>query len=273
MSLGDRMKMYENTRAVKRVMPLLPVCMRLDGNNFHNFCKGLQKPYDLRLMTCMQELTKYLMNITGAIFGYTQSDEISLILYSPVFNSSIFFDGKIDKMLTISAAKASVMFNKLLGENDLAKYQERLPIFDNRLWSLPTLEEVSNYIIWREQDATRNSIQSAGQRWFSHNQLHKKSCNEIQDMLFVDKSVNWNEYPTDFKRGSYFKRVVTNSKFTTEEISKLPEKHEARLNPELTITRQKIVPLTIDLWTSYEMSDRISIIADKNFVGGISNVC
>lgn len=195
MSLGDRMKMYENNRGIKRLIPLLPVCIRLDGNNFHNFCKGLKKPYDQQLMKVMQKLTHYLVEETGALLGYTQSDEISLILHSAVFRSSIYFDSKIDKIISISSAKASVMFNKLLGEYGLGDYKDKLPVFDSRVWNVPTLEEATNYIVWREQDATRNSIQSAGQSEFSHKKLHKKTCNQIQDMLHEEKDINWNNYP------------------------------------------------------------------------------
>ena len=73
-------------------------------------------------------------------------------------------------------------------------------MFDSRVFALPK-EEVVNYFIWRQQDATRNSIQMVGQTNFSHKQLHKKSCDDIQEMLFQEKGINWDDIPTSQKRG------------------------------------------------------------------------
>ena len=74
-------------------------------------------------------------------------------------------------------------------------------MFDSRVFTLPK-EEVVNCLIWRQQDATRNSIQSVGQANFSHTQLHGKNCSDIQDMLMLEKGINWNDYPTHLKRGT-----------------------------------------------------------------------
>ena len=74
-------------------------------------------------------------------------------------------------------------------------------MFDARCFNVP-LNEVTNCVLWRQQDATRNSIQSVGQYYFSHKELQNKSCDDIQEMLFVEKDVNWNMFPTHLKRGT-----------------------------------------------------------------------
>ena len=73
-------------------------------------------------------------------------------------------------------------------------------VFDARAFVLPK-EEVTNYFIWRQQDATRNAIQMLGQCNFPHKELQGKSCNDIQDMLMLQKGINFNDMPTEFKRG------------------------------------------------------------------------
>jgi tRNA(His) 5'-end guanylyltransferase len=86
-------------------------------------------------------------------------------------------------------------------ENTLIKSLTKGAMFDARCFSIPK-EEVCNYFIWRQQDATRNSIQMVGQANFSHRELQNKSCNEIQDMLMTQKNINWNDFDTVKKRGS-----------------------------------------------------------------------
>ena len=226
MDLDKRMKLYEQADN-KRILPYSRVMIRLDGKGFHNFCKQMGRPFDMKLIKSMRDLTVFLMKESGAKIGYTQSDEISLLLYSDTFESSIYFDGKTQKILSILAAKASVFFNKIYTDGD--------PVFDCRIWTIPD-EEIANYFVWREQDAIRNSIQMAGQAKFSHKQLHKKSCNDIQDMLH-EKGINWNDYPPECKRGSYFKKFQEDIAFSADEIEKLPKNHEARSNPDLVVTR------------------------------------
>lgn len=230
-SLGDRMKGYENiSRAylTRRV----PVIIRLDGKAFHTFTRGLDKPFDKALMKIMQLTMHYLCsNIQGCVFGYTQSDEITLVLtdYATI-KTDAWFGYNVQKMASVSASMATMEFNRLfrkefedmvlewnpdrkdltLLEDRLAKLQDKqfTACFDARCFSIP-VDEVCNCLIWRQQDATRNSIEAVGQANFSHRQLMGKSCNEIQDMLFKEKGVNWNDFPTDCKRGSACYRVVS----------------------------------------------------------------
>ena len=111
---GDRMKTLEQMEAGRKCLPLLPVIARLDGRGFSKFTAGLPRPFDTRLSNLMQETTKHLVEHTAAKCGYTQSDEITLAWYSDSYDCQIFFDGKIQKMVSTLAAIASVKFNKLL---------------------------------------------------------------------------------------------------------------------------------------------------------------
>lgn len=230
-NLGDRMKTYENVTRAKMVRRM-PVIIRLDGKAFHSFTRGFQKPFDAVLMKTMQDTMKYLCeNIQGCVFGYTQSDEISLLLIDyQTLTSDAWFDNTVQKMCSVSASMTTLAFNKFFSENfnewgrnnfpdwdeggtnqpvdeQLLKLshtygkREFTAMFDSRVFNIPK-EDVVNCFVWRQQDATRNSIQSAGQANFSHKQLMNKTCDMIQDMLFIEKGINWNDYPTACKRGS-----------------------------------------------------------------------
>lgn len=221
-SLGDRMKGYENVSR-NYLTRRIPAIIRVDGKAFHTFTRGMKKPFDRILMSTMQDVMKYLCeNIQGCVFGYTQSDEITLVLtdYEKI-TTDAWFGYNIQKMSSIAASMASVAFNKFFRKaiNDyvntdysgdeekryylptLQKAVDNGAVFDARAFSIPK-DEVCNCLIWRQQDATRNSIEAVGQAHFSHSVLHKKSCNMIQEMLWSQKNINWNDFQTDCKRGA-----------------------------------------------------------------------
>ena len=235
--LGDRMKCYEEATSM-RLMPLLPAICRLDGRAFHSFCKNLKRPYDKRLSDVMVEVTKYLVEETGAVVGYTQSDEITLVLYRDTFNSQLFFDGRVFKITSVLAAMASTYFCMRL-PSAIPEKAGLLPVFDCRTWNVPNKTEATNAVLWREQDATRNSISMAAQSLYNHKELQNKSCDEMQEMLF-QKGINWNDYPAFFKRGSYVRKIKIKRPFSKSEIELLPEKHMARQNPELEVDRTDV---------------------------------
>jgi len=256
-SLGERMKLYEGSETKRTFLPLLPIMVRLDGKNFHAFTRGLQRPYDVRMSSLMKEVTKQLVIFSSAKIGYTQSDEITLVLHSENLDSQVFFDGSIFKTVSVLAAFASAKFNKLLSEY-LPEKSGEMPIFDCRAWNVPSKEEAVNALIWRELDATKNSISMAAQMYFPHKQLMGKTGNEKQEMLF-SVGVNWNDYPAFFKRGVYFQRRKVVRKFTTNEIEKLPKKHNARNSPDLEIERTDIFELDMQL---LKVANRVEVVFD-----------
>jgi tRNA(His) 5'-end guanylyltransferase len=239
-SLGERMKFYEEVfGGVTQLMPLIPVVVRLDGRGFHNFTKGLRKPFDYNLIDLMIKTTEFLVEETNACVGYTQSDEISLILYTEDFNSQIYFDGRVAKINSVLAATCSSYFTSKLPEAIPSKVGCN-PVFDCRCFNVPTKMEAVNALVWREQDATRNSVQMVGQANFSHNELQNKSCSDIQEMLHSKYNINWNNFHPKCKRGTYVQRRKVLKKFSKEELEKLPEKHEARSCPDLVFSRSEI---------------------------------
>ena len=230
--LGTRMKEFYEQVPKTRLVRRMPVTIRIDGKAFHTFTKGFRKPFDDILIKTMQETTKYLCeNIQGCVLGYTQSDEITLILVDyQKLTSSAWFDYEVQKLCSISASMATMAFNKFFERNaenyiqncatdyetdglygkGTPEYQlceiyqkaaEKGAMFDARCFNIPK-EEVTNLVYWRQLDATRNSIQMVGQANFSHKELQNKTCNMIQDMLHEQKGINWNDYPTVCKRGT-----------------------------------------------------------------------
>lgn len=239
--LGDRMKMYEGAEAQRRLVPLLPVVARIDGRRFSVFTRGLKRPYDPDLAKIMVAVTKELVDETSALLGYTQSDEITLVMYSDRSESQVYFDGRVQKMVSSLAAFASVHFNRLLIAH-LPSKAMLFPTFDARVWNVPTLEEAANTVLWRELDATKNSIAMAARAYFSHAQLFSKNGKQMQEMLH-GVGVNWNDYPDGFKRGTFVLRRAIERPFTTEELEALPPKHNARTNPNL-VTRRVVTDVT-----------------------------
>jgi tRNA(His) 5'-end guanylyltransferase len=255
---GDRMKEYEKMHS-GRLMPLLPAFARLDGVAFHTFTKGLRRPYDEGLTKLMVATTQFLAQNTNARLAYTQSDEITLMWYSDNYKSQIYFDGKIAKLTSVLAARASAYFNHWLEDYLPGKVSgdHAMPVFDCRVWSVPNQIEASNVFLWREQDATRNSISMAAQSNYSHKELHGKNCSQMQEMLF-QKGINWNDYPAFFKRGTYVQRHTVIRPFSADEIENLPEKHEARKNPELEITRSEF--RTLDMPPFSKVVNKTSVL-------------
>lgn len=206
-TLGDRMKGYEATSQSK-LLRRTPVIIRLDGKAFHTWTKQLpnfdaslrEGPFSDVMHWAMTYTTQSLLNnIQNAVFAYTQSDEISILLNDwKKLETDQWFDAKVQKMASVSASMATGYFNQAVTNEN---YNFSLALFDARVFNIPR-EEVTNYFIWRQQDATRNSIQMLGRFYFSHNQMNNKNVSQVQDMLMAEHNVNWNDLETWKKRGT-----------------------------------------------------------------------
>ena len=201
-SLGDRIKEnYEN-----RTRYYLPrrtySIIRIDGKSFHNYTKWFVKPFDDGLIDAMNESAIDLCKqIAGSQFAFAQSDEISVLMTD--FDKAVtesWFDNNIQKIVSVSSSIATAKFNECIRSPKLA-------LFDARVFVIPDPVEVENYFIWRQNDWTRNSIQLVGRSAFSHKELQGKSNSEVQDMLMLERGINWNDYPTYLKRGRIIKKV------------------------------------------------------------------
>lgn len=199
-SLGDRMKGYENITR-NHLISRMPVILRLDGRAFHTFTKGFVKPYDTTFAKTMEATMKYLCeNIQGCVFGYTQSDEITLVLVDyQGLNTSSWFDNNIQKMVSVAASMATLEFNRKFSELTL-DYSKMGATFDCRAFNVPK-EEVTNCVLFRQNDAIRNSIQALGQAYFSHKELHGKNTEDIITMVKEKTGILWNKLPIEQQRG------------------------------------------------------------------------
>lgn len=255
-SLGDRMKENYEARFKFKLLRRTPVIIRVDGKAFHSFTRGFNKPFDRVLSNAMDRTMKALCeNIQGCVFGYVQSDEITLVLndYSKL-TSCAWFDNEVQKMCSVSASMTTSYFNRAFAD-EVAKFKDlkdlvsrllknpsvdvdsilkaeyyiddytkavklyeaysnklHTAMFDSRCFNIP-VEEVTNCVLWRQQDATRNSIEMVGRHYFSNSELYGKNTSNIQDMLMENHGVNWNDFPVRYKRGcSCFKRETDNGR-------------------------------------------------------------
>lgn len=266
-ALGNRMKKnYENI--TRSYLPRrIPVIIRLDGKSFHTFTKGMKKPFDNILTMTMQDTMKYLCeHIQGCVLGYTQSDEITLVLtdYATI-KTDAWFDYNVQKMASIAASMATLAFNLSFIDNvsaaaqyydteatiesalafDYSVYERKFnhALFDARAFSVPK-EEVCNCMIWRQQDATRNSIEAVGQAYFPQKNLHKKTQSDIQEMLWSQFGINWNDFAAEHKRGSCCRKITAESQIDDPR------------NPgqKITVTRRKwIIDKEIPIFTQDRM--------------------
>ena len=263
--IGDRMKdRYEN-RSKQFLTRRVPTIIRLDGKAFHTYTKGLDKPFDEGLIEDMQETTKFLCeNIQGCKLGYTQSDEITLVLTDyDKLTSDAWFDYNVQKITSISAAMATAKFNQLrmirtsaierdhsmssmaesvwdnnnLSTEDIEGF--KLAFFDSRVFQIPEKEEVVNSLIWRQQDAERNSIQMLAQSLYSHSELHGKNTSLLQDMCF-EKGQNWNDLNFSKKRGS----LVIKNRYVNDDLwpqpAELPEREDLKIRTKWEVVETPI---------------------------------
>ena len=201
------MKGYENVQ--RNVLTRrTPVILRVDGRAFHTFTRGFATPFDQMLHNTMVATASTLVGeIQGAKVAYSQSDEISILITDyDTLTTDAWFGYNIQKMVSIAASVATIAFNQSL--NGYPAYdplsKRAMAQFDARVFNLPK-EEVVNYFVWRQQDASRNSIQMLARSQFSHKQCHQKNVSQLQDML-MEKGINWNNTPTHFKRGFCFSK-------------------------------------------------------------------
>jgi tRNA(His) guanylyltransferase len=193
-ALGDRMKRHE--APFRTILPRRTyTVLRVDGRAFHSYLRGATKPFDEQFMADMDAVAEALCaEITGAVFSYTQSDEISILVTDFASeHTEPWFGGVVAKQLSISAALATAVLNELR--------PGRRALFDSRVFTLADPMEVANYFLWRQRDAIRNSISMAAQAHFSHRRLHGVSTSGMQELLWSEAGVNFNDYPDGCRRG------------------------------------------------------------------------
>lgn len=239
-SLGDRQKAYEAVND-RMLVPKMPFIIRVDGKAFHTYTRGFVKPFDNIMGITMIEVTKKLCEeIPGAVLGYTQSDEITIVCkYTDRIVSQAWFNGRVRKIETIAASKATKWFNKIFSEKvhdyienfeGTEEYKNTLRLFynkkigmaefDARVFNIPEWDCINN-VIWRQQDATRNSVEAVGHANFSTKELHKVNCDGIKEMLLKQKNINWE---TDFtpyqKYGAFCYKIKETKKVKDKTVER-----------------------------------------------------
>lgn len=214
--LGERMKSQYEHRTRFFVPRRTYTIIRLDGKAFHTYTRGLNKPFDEELYHDMDSaIINMLPHIQGAVFAYTQSDEISVLVTDfATPTTSAWFDGNLQKMSSVSSSIITAEFNRLRMlrnrplkcpplDGSKKPYLSETPMayFDSRVFTIPDRTEVMNYFIWRNQDCARNAVSMVAQSKFSHKELQGKSTTEMQEMLFQSHGINWSEYRADLKNG------------------------------------------------------------------------
>lgn len=259
-TIGDRMKDYESSTE-SRIIARLPVIIRLDGRSFSKFTKGMQKPFDTNFSEAMIEVTKYLVEQTNAKIGYTQSDEITLVLYSDnIENGTILFDGRVQKIASNFASMASTKFlmEMLKRFPDKIANSKTLPSFDARVFPVPSKTEAANNLVWRCQDASKNSVAMLAQFNFSHKSLQGLNCQDMQNKLLKEKNIDWNDLTSHQKQGSFVRRENVELTLDEEKLSKIP----ADKRPENgTVIRSKIT--LIDMPNFLQVKNKNEVIFDN----------
>ena len=219
-SLGSRMKRYESVTQnylTKRCLAIV----RLDGRSFHSYTKKIkaEKPFDLNLMKQMDETAIHVCQDVSAVFGYVQSDEISLLI-SDIENidKQLIFDGNVQKIVSTTAARASVFFNHIAKENS------PLATFDSRVYNISDPIEVYNYFLWRTRDWERNSLQMLSRSFYSHKELHGKKREDMHEMLHA-KEINWAKLASEIKRGRLILKDE-NNKWISQAMFELPKEKD-----------------------------------------------
>lgn len=235
--LGDRMKNNYENRTRFYLNRRTYTIIRIDGKSFHTYTKGFKRPFDDDLMNDMDATAQYLCkNIEGAKLAFVQSDEISILLTDfDTIKTEAWFDNNLQKMTSVSASFATSIFNQLRllrqcsNPDDNDEYEKwvttddilktKLAHFDSRVFQISQKCEVENYFIFRQKDATRNSIQSVAQSLYSHKELNGKNSSQLQEMIF-QKGINWNDYDARYKRG----RIILKEYYQKEGFDSLRSK-------------------------------------------------
>lgn len=232
------MKDYEDN---SRFMRYLPIIARIDGKRFSKFTKGLDRPYDEGLICLMRAVTKHLIQETNACIGYAQSDEITLVIYNEDYQAELPYGGKVQKMVSVLASSATAKFNSLRPKYLPGFKEDTLAMFDCRCFQVPNKQEAVNNLLWREQDASRNSVSMLARHYMSHKQMMNKSSARLQEILWQEHGVNYNDYPAHFKRGTFLRRELV--LVEPENLEDIPEKYR----PIKPIERHVIKPLDLCL--------------------------
>lgn len=206
-----RMKQFEHAHRVV-FDPQDYIIIRLDGKAFHSYTRNMHRPYDTGFIRAMDETLMFLCEqIQGVRFGYTQSDEISLLLTSWTDTSvrklkthpELWMGGVKAKLDSLSASLATGKFNTIESRGN----KKDIAFFDSRSFTLPTEDAVKDYFEWRYSDCVRNSISMTAQTYFSAKKLHGVNLKRQREML-EEIGKPWEDASLRFMYGGCVKKTT-----------------------------------------------------------------
>lgn len=245
------MKAYEAVETDRVADPNLPLIVRLDGRAFSTFTRGMSKPFDVQFTNIMDSVTKFLVDKTHANIGYTQSDEITLVYIREREESQPIFGGRLFKITSVLAGMASGKFCMEALSVFPDKTDRMVPSFDCRAFTVPSVAEAANCLVWREMDASRNALQMVAQAHFSPKQLHRKSCDDLEDML-EEIGIKMSDFSGRHRYGVYYTRRSVMVELDAEELARIPEKHR----PDGPVLRSRV--LTHDIAPLRSAENKVS---------------
>jgi tRNA(His) guanylyltransferase len=259
--LGDRLKAYEAHETVRKLIPGIPVYARLDGRSFSKFTRDMQRPFDPRMTAAMVDTLKYVVDASGATLGYHQSDELSLAWTNLDHAVEPWFGGKIHKLTSVLASITTIAFVEGV-MNNFPNWQEllhRMPHFDCRVFQVPNLDELSNCLLWRSLDCTKNAISQVAHYYFSHSELQGKSGAQKQEMLFQQHNSNFNDFPASFKRGTFVRKEIVTREFDPQAWVNIPIRHR----PDLSTMLLRSEMMSFDLPPLNRVKNRVDVLFHK----------
>lgn len=220
------------------------IMIMLDGRSFSTLIKKrFKRPFDDDFIFMMNETAKYLCeNISGCKFAYVQSDEISLIV-SCFENekSEPFFDYRINKILSLTAAMATAKFNRLWlsFQEDINLAINELPLatFDCKVWEIDNYYDAIAWFIFRQNDCIKNSVSQTAQSLFTHKELEGVNTQGRIDKMLCEKGINWEDFDNGVKYGRFIYKV----KIVTEipQLNETTERYAWHIRNAFKITENK----------------------------------
>lgn len=247
---GDRMKAHESAFTSTKLDPSQYMCVRIDGRGFSKYTKGFPKPFSGKITAAMTDTTRALMRETHASVGYTQSDEITLI-YTPTQGERIF-GGKVSKINSVFASIATAHFNY-----SMHPYTDKNAYFDCRVWQVPTDVEASNVLLWRVQDARKNSVSSHFRWTVGHKQMQNLSQSEMVQYLIDNNYSDWYDLPNHWKYGTYLKPVIRETFLTLDELENIPEDKRPT---DLKVQRTIIESVDLGYFGDLTLEQRVAFV-------------
>lgn len=246
---ATRMKAYEAVETARRLEGHMPIYARIDGRSFSAFTRGMERPFDSRMVEAMTETTKHLVHETHARIGYTQSDEISLVWQAEGEASDVLFSGKVQKLVSVLASMAAAKFATVIP----SEFANRLPHFDCRVFQLPSQIEAANVFLWRAMDARKNAISMVAQKRFSPKALFQKDQTAMLSML-AEVGVDFDSYPERSRRGVFLRRITEMRTLTDAEMERIPEQHR----PTEPVMRSSVQEIPMPPFN--EVANRVGVI-------------